>query len=664
MGLFAFLSSFGASWDSLSFPIMAWWGPPAGIVDDSVFQDMVDAGFTANLTFASRDENLMMLRVAHKAGLKLSVYDSRIDPRQPVDSAAFRRLDSVIADYKDSAAFLGYHIIDEPSAAIFGNIAPIKAYLNEKDPDHLAYVNLFPNYASTSQLGSSSYQAHVDDYMSIVRPQVLSYDFYCITTGGLRSAYYENLEIIRNAAMSNGVPFWAFTLSTPHWSFPTPTEGHIRFQLYSDLAYGAKGLQYFTYGLPPSDASITFFQAPINPDGSKTPIWDMARNVNREILRLAPVLKKLTSVNVYHSLPLPQGTRGFPTDFYVTSVSGGALVAGSFTDSSGAPYLMLVNRDYSNGASMVFSGSVDTMAEISKETGLELPVTVRDAGNHIPLQFTAGEGRLFRIISTDTLIGPSVPNLALGKTVVASSSYESSDWGAAKLTDGVQTSNPGAMGYTSDCVSPSSIQAWVQIDLGTDTTFNQAVLYPRLNSESALDSAYLNSGSPTFPVDFTLLAITAAGDTLTAETITGYPNADKSPLTLDFTDVRARHIRLFSTNFGSDGACLRMQLAEMEIYRRIFTGKAGISHKDLIPSIIAQPNPFNPSVAIHYALPPASRGSYEVFDSQGKLIFSRQLANPQGTLLWNGKKAPSGLYIGLLKTNGKTVKSHKLLLLK
>lgn len=670
--VFAFFMAYGASWDSLTFPIMAWWGPPASIVNDTVLQGMADAGFTASLTFASREENLHMLSLAHKYGLKLSIYDSRINPKEAVDSAALKRIDSVVMDYKDSAALLGYHIIDEPSAALFANIAAIKSRLNEKDPDHLAYVNLLPTYASTAQLGSGSYQEHVDDYMRTVRPQMLSYDNYCITTGGLRSDYYENLEIIRRAALANKVPFWAFTLSTPHWSFPMPTEGHIRFQLYSDLVYGAKGLQYFTYGLPPSDETITFFLAPINPDGSKTPLWAMTQHVNHEILNLAPILKKLTSLNVYHSSPLPQGTHALPADYLINTVSGGSLVVGDFKDPSDVPYLMLVNRDYTNSATMLLSGTIDSMVEISKTTGLELQVLVKDANHHFTLQFGAGEGRLFRIISTDTSIEPALPNIALGKSVTASSSYESSDWGKAKLTDGAQTSVPGTRGYTTECISASQVQAWVQVDLGADTTFNRVILYPRLNSESGLDSAYLHSGSLTFPVDFTLLAITAAGDTQIVKTIAAYPNTDKFPLTLDFPDAKARYVRLFATNFGTDGSCLRMQLAEMEVYNRLITTIAGESEPVLEPAAVAEPNPFNPSVSIHYRLPAYSEGQYRIFNLQGRLVYRKVLSgsvSPLGILVWNGtdlegRKVPSGVYLGCLETAGRKARPNRLLLVK
>lgn len=84
------------------------------------------------------------------------------------------------------------------------------------------------------------------------------------------------------------------------------------------------------------------------------------------------------------------------------------------------------------------------------------------------------------------------------------------------------------------------------------------------------------------------------------------------------------------------------------------------------------PNPFNPSVTIHYVLTPDRGGRYRIFNPQGRVIYRVELpgrANPFRTLVWNGtdmngKKAPSGLYIGCLETAGAKIRTHRLLLLK
>ena len=63
----------------------------------------------------------------------------------------------------------------------------------ELDPDHVPWVNLFPNYASTAQLGTSSYDQYVSDFMTIVQPKVLCYDNYLFSNDN----HFSNMETIR-----------------------------------------------------------------------------------------------------------------------------------------------------------------------------------------------------------------------------------------------------------------------------------------------------------------------------------------------------------------------------------------------------------------------------------------------------------------------------------
>jgi len=39
----------------------------------------------------------------------------------------------------------------------------------------------------------------------------------------------------------------------PHIVYPQPEMSHLRIQAYTNLAYGAQGLEYFTYQTPVND---------------------------------------------------------------------------------------------------------------------------------------------------------------------------------------------------------------------------------------------------------------------------------------------------------------------------------------------------------------------------------------------------------------------------
>ena len=62
-----------------------------------------------------------------------------------------------------------------------------------------------------------------------------------------------------------------------------PNESELMWQANVSLAYGAKGIQYFTYWTPDvsSDASIQFGEALVSKGGTLTPLYYSAKNVNR-----------------------------------------------------------------------------------------------------------------------------------------------------------------------------------------------------------------------------------------------------------------------------------------------------------------------------------------------------------------------------------------------
>jgi len=65
-----------------------------------------------------------------------------------------------------------------------------------------------------------------------------------------RAGYLENLGIIREHALSKGIPFWNFFTLIGYDRHYDPTEAPLPCQIYTSLAFGAKGVLYFTYRTP------------------------------------------------------------------------------------------------------------------------------------------------------------------------------------------------------------------------------------------------------------------------------------------------------------------------------------------------------------------------------------------------------------------------------
>lgn len=346
------------------FPLMAWNSIPS---DAATFKKMRECGLTVAGFVSPKD-----LDLCHQAGLKAIVSDPRAsgyDWKNVDEPAARKQVTALAASTAQHPAVYGYYLIDEPNSELFPGLAKVAALVHEMAPGKWPYINLFPNYASTTQLGNSSYSEHLEQFIQTVNPTQLSYDHYALMDdGSLRKGYWENLEAMRAAALEHDLPFWNIVLTVAHFNYREPTAADLRFQVYTTLAYGGRGIAYFTYFAPRVG---NYRAAPIDQFGNPTPTWHSLQNVNLQVARLAPTLLQLRSDAVYHLAEPPEGCRG-PTD---TSLLKGPpqkeLMAGDFTHTDGSRYLMIVNKDFakSRHCQPQFRGEPKRVLMVSLYTG-------------------------------------------------------------------------------------------------------------------------------------------------------------------------------------------------------------------------------------------------------------------------------------------------------
>ncbi|MBX2926051.1 MAG: beta-galactosidase [Chitinophagaceae bacterium] len=357
---FAVLYSFNAlSQEKLKadgeIPVLAWIGVPENETTIERFRELKASGININFSGYSGIEAVeKALDIAQQAGIKLlpSCPELKSDPEKTV-----KRL------MKHPALF-GYHLRDEPNATDFPELATWMKKIQAVDTQHPCYINLFPNYAGMEQLfgkdfqlqpGKDVYGEHVDVFLKEVPVPFISFDHYPVVENDgiktLRPEWYKNLEIITAASRKSGLPFWAFALSVAHGPYPIPTAGEIRLQMYSNLAYGAQALQYFTYWTPGINSGWDFHHAPIGLDGKRTDVYDRIQLVNSEIQNLAGVFLNARLVSVAHTgRQIPPGTRRIdrlPDPVKVLETSdGGAIV--SVLEKANRRFLVIVNRDFQN----------------------------------------------------------------------------------------------------------------------------------------------------------------------------------------------------------------------------------------------------------------------------------------------------------------------------
>ena len=372
------------------FAIGYWVGPQTSESLRERYREIADANFT--LVIGSHGMDVAsQLDLCSQFGLKAIVDSSGL--ALPAHDACW-----------------GFSLMDEPGAAQFPDLAKRVEEVRARHPGKFGYINLFPNYASPAQLGTATYEEHVERFVSEVKPDVLSMDHYPLMRPAAdgRGAYLDNLATMRAHSLRAGIPFWNFFYSMPFNDRLDPTEAQIRWQIFASIAYGAKGVLYFCYWTPGKGAAgageFPKGGAIITAEGLKTRHYDEARRINAELKMLGPTLMKLTSARVVR-IKTDIDTKAALTNLplrNITRVAGdppGEFVIGFFTHTDGRRAVLIVNHDYSFTAwpTLEFaSANPGDVLEVSKITGDLLPV-VDDSPElkGLQLSFGAGDARLF-----------------------------------------------------------------------------------------------------------------------------------------------------------------------------------------------------------------------------------------------------------------------------
>jgi hypothetical protein len=291
---------------AVGMPIVTYWaGPP---MTDAVAQQMAEGGW--NTVWCTEKE----LDVAGRHGLRAELHDGLISPETLEQPAQKEKLDALIERVQNHPALYSYFITDEPNATNFPALGKLVAYLRERDPAHMAYINLFPTYANNGQLGTegdkvTAYQKHLDKYIDIVKPQLISYDHYQFSVKGDTPDYFLNLSMIRHAAEEAKVPFLNIVQAAT-WtaSMRVPEPDEMRYLVYTTVAYGAQGISYYVYSCGGHTGMIA------HADGTPTVLYDALKTLNREFVAIASELHSYQCQGVYHCGMLPPGTEPLPKD--------------------------------------------------------------------------------------------------------------------------------------------------------------------------------------------------------------------------------------------------------------------------------------------------------------------------------------------------------------
>lgn len=322
-------------------PIIAYMGVPNDQTSHQHFKDFSDCGFNVSLYgYASLRQLIEACNIAQQHGVRILGHcpETHDTPEQAA------------AALKNNKGFYGYVLQDEPSAAEIRERQKEITRLRSVDDTHCFYINLHPYYAdwTLQHTKTRTYEEYLDAAVSTSCRQ-LSFDYYPVTQDGLRDGWYSNLEAIRAKSIEAGIPFWGFVLSVPHAIYPQPTIASLRLQVYSNLAYGAQAIQYFTYWTPQPDKDNDYHNGPVDQQGKKTKTYDLVKKMNTELKTVSQLFYGADVHSVRHLGTIAKGTKRqtrMPVNLRSLKISSreGAII--SQFEKNGHQYLAVVNKDY------------------------------------------------------------------------------------------------------------------------------------------------------------------------------------------------------------------------------------------------------------------------------------------------------------------------------
>lgn len=305
------------------------------------YKNIEECGFTlACEYYPSRDYAVRHLATASKTNVKLIVWCPEI----------LKDIMNTVQMFNKYKSFGGYLLYDEPGADKFAKVAKEYAKLKSLDDNHHVWINLYPITAEKYRLQTNSYEAYIANYLDKVNPSFLSFDNYGIDKDGIRADYFQNLEIISSQCKLRQTPFWAYVLTSQFGNYIQPTKGTLSFQAYSNLAYGAQGIEYFSYRRI-LEYGLNMKCAPVDTNYQIMPVYYDVKELNSEIKYYSKYFYGCDIKSVTHlSKDIPIGTRQtktLPFGIKNCKYSGKGFVVSHFMNGK-YEYLLFVNKDYEN----------------------------------------------------------------------------------------------------------------------------------------------------------------------------------------------------------------------------------------------------------------------------------------------------------------------------
>lgn len=220
--------------------------------------------------------------------------------------------------YINEPCYGGIATKDEPNVNDFAEMAKGKIATKNVTPDALYFSTLYPSGATNNmlQLGDKAdridfdtYTEYVSKYVAEVNPDILIYDHYLwhTRTQGFTQdktfGFFRSLSLFKNKAKEYNIPFW---ISVAAYKHAYGRQYSMEEQLWivnSQLAYGAKGLQYYFYwptieGYGPSWMEEPLISGMVTGNGTPHDAYYRIQEINKSAKAVDHVLMPATHIGL------------------------------------------------------------------------------------------------------------------------------------------------------------------------------------------------------------------------------------------------------------------------------------------------------------------------------------------------------------------------------
>ncbi|MDR6547710.1 putative transglutaminase-like cysteine proteinase [Chryseobacterium rhizosphaerae] len=139
-------------------------------------------------------------------------------------------------------AIFGINLGDEPAPTNLQNVNKWNLFFKNNYNQKPTYYNLLPRYGDFAS--DTAYENYLDNFINSNSSDIVSFDHYPFDGSIFLNSYFYNLSKVKEKSQNK--PFWMVIPSHKDYS-PVPYEAKLKFQAFCPIAYGAKGLMYWSY---------------------------------------------------------------------------------------------------------------------------------------------------------------------------------------------------------------------------------------------------------------------------------------------------------------------------------------------------------------------------------------------------------------------------------